>query len=73
MNKPTTTAGAVALRSWLSDNEMSAAAFATANKLNARSVQHWLSGAFAPRMDKAGVVERATGGYVAVRLWTMKG
>ena len=73
MNTTQTTAGAVALRSWLATNEMSARQFANTHSLSPRSVQQWLSGKCAPRMDKAGVVAHATGGYVKVELWAMRG
>ncbi len=73
MERTETTAGAVALRHWLTENETTARAFANSHGLTPRSVQQWLTGHCAPRMDRARVVEVATGGTVAVGLWSLRG
>jgi DNA-binding transcriptional regulator YdaS (Cro superfamily) len=73
MNSTTTTAGAIALRAWLNENETTARKFANANGLSPRSVQQWLAGHCAPRMDKARAVQVATGGTVDVSMWSLRG
>ncbi len=69
MTSTTHSVGAVALRSWLDANSLSARAFAEEHEMNIRSVQQWASGKTTPRAPAAMQIQKATDGVVSMMLW----